>query len=37
MNASQLKRNYENNNPKGKFFTRENMRFAGDTMCNYGG
>ena len=36
MNASELKHHYEINNPKGHFFTRNNMKFAGDTMKNYG-
>lgn len=36
MNASQLKNAYENNNPEGRFFTRGNMKFAGDRMTNYG-
>ena len=35
MTASELKYQYEQHNPNGKFFTRENMRFAGDTMGNY--
>lgn len=34
--ASQLKYWYEENYPGGKFFTRPNMRFAGDTMANFG-
>ena len=36
MTASELKYLYECNNPEGCFFSRENMRFAGDTMRNYG-
>lgn len=36
MNASELKRKVEANNPNSKYFTRNNMRFAGDTMRNYG-
>lgn len=35
MTASELKRQYELHNPNGKFFTGENMKFAGDTMSNY--
>jgi len=36
MSPSELKRNYEIKNPCGKFFSRENMTFAGDTMANFG-
>ena len=36
MNASELKYHVETANPNSKFFSRENMRFAGDTMANYG-
>lgn len=36
MKASELKYNYELNNPDGKFFTHENMKFGGDRMSNYG-
>lgn len=36
MRASELKYNYELNNPDGKFFTHENMKFGGDRMSNYG-
>lgn len=34
--ASQLKALVECSNPNSKFFTRANMKFAGDTMANYG-
>ena len=36
MNSSTLKFNYELNNPRGYFFTRDTMQFFGDTMRNYG-
>ena len=36
MTASELKRQYELNNPNGHFFDRKTMRFFGDTMANYG-
>jgi len=36
MNSSELKYQYETNNPQGFFFTRDTMRFFGDTMRNYG-
>lgn len=36
MNSSELKYQYELNNPKGYFFTRPTMKFFGDTMRNYG-
>lgn len=36
MNASELKYHVENARTDAKFFTRENMKFAGDTMRNYG-
>jgi hypothetical protein len=36
MNASELKYNYELNNPNGHFFDRKTMRFFGDNMANYG-
>lgn len=36
MNASELKYRIECANPDSKFFSRENMKFAGDTMCNFG-
>ena len=35
MTASELKAQYELHNNDGRFFTRENMRFAGDKMSNY--
>jgi hypothetical protein len=34
--ASDLKYQYQLNNPDGHFFDRETMRFFGDTMRNYG-
>lgn len=34
--ASQLKAQVQDMNPASKFFTRINMKFAGDTMANYG-
>jgi hypothetical protein len=34
--ASELKYKYEITQNPAKFFTRENMKFAGDTMANYG-
>jgi len=36
MNASQLKYMIESIHPRSRFFSRENMKFAGDTMANYG-
>jgi hypothetical protein len=36
MTVSELKYNYEKNNPRGRFFDRENMSFFGDTMRNFG-
>jgi hypothetical protein len=36
MTASELKRNIELENPNSLFFSRGNMKFAGDTMANYG-
>lgn len=36
MTPSKLKFEIEKRNPESKFFTRENMRFAGDTMGNFG-
>jgi hypothetical protein len=35
MTASELRRQYERHNPQGLFFSKNNMRFAGDTMSNY--
>lgn len=32
---SDIKYLYETNNPSGKWFCRENMRFAGDTMTGF--
>jgi hypothetical protein len=36
MNSSQLKYNHESLNPSSFYFTRDSMRFFGDTMRNYG-
>jgi hypothetical protein len=36
MTPSELKREHEAAFPESEFFCRENMRFAGDTMRNYG-
>lgn len=36
MTASQLKYNHELANPDSLFFSRNNMKFAGDTMANFG-
>lgn len=36
MKASDLKYKHEMHNPSSKFFTRETMRFFGDTMSNFG-
>lgn len=36
MNASELKYQVESHKHDSKFFSRGNMRFAGDTMRNYG-
>ena len=36
MTPSGLKSLYEASNPDGYFFCRENMKFAGDTMRNFG-
>lgn len=36
MTPSELKRRHETAFPESKFFCRENMRGAGDTMRNYG-
>lgn len=36
MTSSELKYQYEANNPNGFFFTRDTMKFFGDTMRNYG-
>lgn len=36
MNASELKRKIEQARPESRFFSRENMKFAGDTMANFG-
>jgi hypothetical protein len=36
MSPTELKQNYLTHNPDGLFFCKENMKFAGDTMQNYG-
>lgn len=36
MRASELKAKVESANEDSKFFSRGNMRFAGDTMSNFG-
>ena len=36
MTPSELKRQYEIAHPDGLFFSRNNMKFLGDTMSNYG-
>lgn len=36
MTPSKLKSEVEKNNPKSLFFSRNNMKFAGDTMSNFG-
>ena len=36
MTSSDLKYNYEQENPNGHFFERKTLRFFGDTMKNYG-
>lgn len=36
MTASELKFKHETNHPDSKFFTKNNMKFMGDTMSNYG-
>lgn len=36
MTPSELKRQYESAHPNGLFFSRNNMKFLGDTMSNYG-
>ena len=36
MTPSELKFQYESKNPNGRFFSRENMKFANDTMANFG-
>ena len=35
MTPSELKRQHEEHNPHSLFFSRNNMKFAGDTMRNY--
>lgn len=36
MSPSDLKYEIESRRPNSRFFSRENMRFAGDTMRNFG-
>ena len=36
MKPSDLKYNHEIKNPDSNYFTRETMKFFGDTMSNYG-
>ena len=36
MTPSNLREAHESANPESKYFTRENMKFFGDTMRNYG-
>ena len=36
MTPYELKRQYESAHPDGLFFSRNNMKFLGDTMSNYG-
>lgn len=36
MTPSELKYQIESRNPNSHFFSRANMRFAGDRMSNYG-
>lgn len=36
MSPSELKYNYETNNPGHYFFSRKTMKFFGDTMANFG-
>lgn len=36
MTASELRTMHESAHPDSFFFTRNNMRFAGDTMANFG-
>jgi hypothetical protein len=36
MTPAQLKTEIERHNPDSKFFSRVNMKAAGDTMANYG-
>jgi hypothetical protein len=36
MTPSQLKYNHESLNPNSFYFSRDSMRFFGDTMQNYG-
>ena len=36
MNASELKYNHELHNKDSYYFTRDTMKFFGDTMQNYG-
>lgn len=36
MNSSELRRKIEQARPESRFFSRNNMKFAGDTMANFG-
>jgi len=36
MNPSELKQHHEAHNPDSYYFTRQTMRFFGDSMKNYG-
>lgn len=36
MNATELKQKHEENHILSKFFSRETMKFFGDTMRNFG-
>jgi len=36
MTPSELKYNYQRNNPSGHWFDRQTMTFFGDTMRNFG-
>ena len=36
MTPSELKALHEQHNPSSSFFSRDSMRFGGDTMRNYG-
>jgi hypothetical protein len=36
MTPADLKQHVESANPESKFFTRNNMKFSGDRMSNYG-
>jgi hypothetical protein len=36
MRVSELKRLHEQHNPQSHFFSRNTMKFCGDTMASYG-